>query len=51
MARRYEFADDDVLTLHSAVAGAVVRDVRTAGIGLNADRAGSGESDSALAQE
>jgi TolB-like protein len=51
MARRYDFADDDVLTLHSAVAGAVVRDVRTSGIGTDAHRASRSESDSSLAQE
>ena len=38
LARRYEFPESDVLTLHAAVARTVVRDVRAAGIGITADR-------------
>ena len=41
LARRYEFAEGDVISLHATVAKAVVRDVRSAGIGLAADRAGN----------
>lgn len=43
LARRYEFAEQDVLALHAAVARAVVRDVRAAGVGLVAQRAASGD--------
>jgi TolB-like protein len=39
LARRYEFAEGDVLTLHATVAKAVVRDVRAAGIGAVTNRA------------
>ena len=38
LARRYDFEESDVLALHAAVAKAVVRDVRTDGIGQVADR-------------
>ena len=38
LARRYDFVESDVLALHAAVARAVVRDVRTDGIGQLADR-------------
>lgn len=40
LARRYDFVESDVLALHAAVARAVVRDVRTDGIGQLADRGG-----------
>ena len=32
--RRYDFTERDVLAVHSAIAGAVARDVRAAGIGF-----------------
>ena len=38
LARRYEFVEGDVFALQATVAKAVVRDVRTAGIGLVAER-------------
>ena len=47
MARRYDFADADVLTLHSALSRAVAHDVRAAGIALVADR---GTVDQSVAQ-
>ena len=43
LARRYEFAEQDVLALQVAVARAVVGDVRAAGIGLVAHRVASGD--------
>ena len=43
MARRYEFAEGGVLDFHRAAAGAVVRDMRSVGIGVNADRASNAD--------